>query len=106
MGVCERGGFIFFFMYSLSLSLSISLLRYRNVDFALYARAIDRKKSDDALLFIHFFPYFFDPLFVVHNQEKKAEERARARYAGGRVSIHSHYFISLYYYYYYNIKLL
>ena len=96
MGVCERGGFIFFFMYSLSLSLSISLLRYRNVDFALYARAIDRKKSDDALLFIHFFPYFFDRRtafcqFVVHNQEKKAEERARARYAGGRVTIHSHY---------------
>jgi len=44
--------------------------------------------------------------FVVHNQEKKAEERARARYAGGRVSIHSHYFISLYYYYYYIFKLL
>jgi len=96
----------FFSLCTLSLSLSLSLSCVIGALISLSVRAIDRKKSDDALLFIHFFPYFFDPLFVVHNQEKKAEERARARYAGGRVSIHSHYFISLYYYYYYNIKLL
>ena len=83
MGVCERGGFIFFFMYSLSLSLSISLLRYRNVDFALCARAIDRKKSDDALLFIHFFPYFFDRRtafcqFVGSTIKKRKQKNTRA----------------------------
>jgi len=86
----------FFSLCTLFLSLSLSLSCVIGTLISLSVRAIDRKKSDDALLFIHFFPYFFDRRtafcqFVVHNQEKKAEERARARYAGGRVTIHSHY---------------